>query len=573
MTPMGEWEAALVARLIDDGEPDSAGEMFGENVNAKCRWTESDGAYMITYNTHTVQKIKPGMYDMSATPQGIVFSNVSLRDDDLLKFPGTDQERIVTDITTFWASEDKFREHSLPFKRGIILWGPPGSGKSSTVRLVCQDVIKRGGIVFQFTQPDLFVNGYRVFRQVQPTTPIVVVMEDLDTILTQSNESKILNLLDGAEDAANVIFLATCFEPGARFLTADLRWVPCGDLVEGDEIWAFDAERPAGRGARRRYRRATVTESRLALKECVEVTMSTGEVMTCTTDHPWLAYREFRPKGETRLQWVHAEDLKPGNRLHRPFMPWETDSTWEGGWLAGMLDGEGSVARGGDGHAARASNVSVSQNEGPTADRMVAALLARTDVGVYFQARGPKKLVTATTHGGNAGAAALIGSVRAERLISQFDLSGGMMKNRFPATVVSVRPVGMREVQSIQTSTGTYIAEGFSCHNTNYPERLGGRIMNRPSRFDRVYKIPHPAAAAREMYLERIAHGAPIDIKGWTKATHGLSLAHLKELFIGVYIMGGDERETIRVLKGMRDKHTSAEDDDEFEEPGHGGYA
>ena len=97
--------------------------------------------------------------------------------------------------------------------------------------------------------------------------------------------------------------------------------------------------------------------------------------------------------------------------------------------------------------------------------------------------------------------------------------------------------------------------------------------MNRPSRFDRVYKIPHPAAPAREMYLTRIARGAPIDIKGWTKATHGLSLAHLKELFIGVYIMGGNEAETIRVLKGMRDKHTSAEDDDEFEEPGHGGYA
>lgn len=286
-------------------------------MSSKCRWAESDGTYMITYSTHTVERMRPGMYAMEATQQGIVFAKIRVRDDELLKFPGTDQERIVGDITTFWASELKFRLHGLPFKRGIILWGPPGSGKSSTVRLVCEDVISRGGIVFQFTNPDLFVGGYRIFRQVQPKTPIVVVMEDLDTIFTSSNESRILNLLDGAEDADQVVFLAT----------------------------------------------------------------------------------------------------------------------------------------------------------------------------------------------------------------------------------------------------------------TNYPELLGARIMNRPSRFDRVYKVPHPAAAAREMYLSRLAGVTAIDSARIAKATSGLSLAHLKELFIGVYIMGGDEAETIRILRGMRDKPTSADDDTEFEEPGHGGYA
>jgi hypothetical protein len=75
------------------------------------------------------------------------------------------------------------------------------------------------------------------------------------------------------------------------------------------------------------------------------------------------------------------------------------------------------------------------------------------------------------------------------------------------------------------------------------------------------------------MYLDRIAHGTEIDSARLAKLTSGLSLAHLKELFIGIHIMGGDESETIRILRGMRDKHTSAEDDQEFEEQGHGGYA
>ncbi len=294
---LAQWERDLLEKYPETPEV---------SVNEKCRWAESDGSYMITYNTHTVETIKPGMYDMAATQQGIVFASVALRDDQLLTFPGTDQEQIVQDITTFWASEQKFRDHDIPFKRGILLWGPPGSGKSSTVRLVCRDVIARGGVVFQFTNPDLFVSGYRVFRQVQPNTPIVVIMEDLDTILDRSNESRILNLLDGAENADQVVFLAT----------------------------------------------------------------------------------------------------------------------------------------------------------------------------------------------------------------------------------------------------------------TNYPERLGPRIMNRPSRFDRVYRVPHPGIQAREVYLENIANGADVDVKSWAKQTGGLSLAHLKELFIGVHIMGGDEKQTIQVLRGMRDKHTSAEDDE-----------
>jgi Cdc6-like AAA superfamily ATPase len=294
---LAAWEADLIAK--------NSAEEAEEHVTEKCRWAEADGSYMITYNTHTVQEMQPGMYDMAATQQGIVFSSVTTRSDELLTFPGTDQEQIIEDITTFWASEAKFRKHDLPYKRGILLYGPPGSGKSSTVRLVCRDVIARGGIVFQFTNPDLFVSGYRVFRQVQPETPIVVIMEDLDTILDRSNESRILNLLDGAESADQVVFLAT----------------------------------------------------------------------------------------------------------------------------------------------------------------------------------------------------------------------------------------------------------------TNYPERLGPRIMNRPSRFDRVYRVPHPGLQARELYLENIAGGADIDVKGWAKQTGGLSLAHLKELFIGVEIMGGDEKQTIKVLRGMREKHSSAEDD------------
>ncbi|MFK5088309.1 AAA family ATPase, partial [Klebsiella pneumoniae] len=39
---------------------------------------------------------------------------------------------------------------------------------------------------------------------------------------------------------------------------------------------------------------------------------------------------------------------------------------------------------------------------------------------------------------------------------------------------------------------------------TNYPEKLGTRIMNRPSRFDKRFKVGYPTDNTRKIYLEHL---------------------------------------------------------------------
>src|ERR1700744_3287812 len=38
------------------------------------------------------------------------------------------------DFETFWGREEWFRESNLPFRRGYLLHGPPGNGKTSAIR-------------------------------------------------------------------------------------------------------------------------------------------------------------------------------------------------------------------------------------------------------------------------------------------------------------------------------------------------------------------------------------------------------------------------------------------------------
>jgi hypothetical protein len=176
------------------------------------RWAEvEDGAaYVATGRSY--EALSPGLYDPQMIPNmGLAFIPAPVKDEVLIRFPDSPSLEVVEEIQSFWGKGESFRVHGLPFKRGILLWGPPGSGKSATLRVLARDVIDRGGVVFVFNTA--FLPAYRVFRDVQPETPLVVLMEDLDSLLNPNTESRILNILDGAEQIDRVVFLASTNYP------------------------------------------------------------------------------------------------------------------------------------------------------------------------------------------------------------------------------------------------------------------------------------------------------------------------------------------------------------------------
>ncbi len=68
----------------------------------------------------------------------------------------------------------------------------------------------------------------------------------------------------------------------------------------------------------------------------------------------------------------------------------------------------------------------------------------------------------------------------------------------------------------------------------NFADRIDPAILNRPSRFDRVWKIGNPDVACRVRYLARLFEGhlKEADLEDAAEQTEGLSCAYLKELFI-----------------------------------------
>lgn len=209
-----------MSKSDDDDEDKEPSQLF-------VQWTTTDNKAFFPA-ARSVAALEPGLFEIRNTPNGIYyFERVAMGTEGLLKFPETASQMVVNEIETFWEREELFKKHNLAFKRGMILWGPPGSGKTCTIKLAIQDLIKRKGVVIKFGHPAIFAEGMRIFREIQPNTPVICLMEDIDAILESYNESDVINILDGVDMIQKVVFLATTNYPeklGPRILNRPSRF-------------------------------------------------------------------------------------------------------------------------------------------------------------------------------------------------------------------------------------------------------------------------------------------------------------------------------------------------------------
>lgn len=191
------------------------------------QWSTSDKRIFVP-TSETCSRLVPGVYEIKmSNTVGLYFEKVPVSTKGVLRFPQSNIDRVVGEIQKFWERESLFKEYKLSYKRGILLYGPPGCGKSSAIKMIINDVIERSGIVVKFTVPELFQNGMRFLRQIEKDTPVVTLMEDVDSILDIYNESEVLNTLDGVEHLDKIVYLATTNYPerlGPRIINRPSRF-------------------------------------------------------------------------------------------------------------------------------------------------------------------------------------------------------------------------------------------------------------------------------------------------------------------------------------------------------------
>lgn len=178
--------------------------------NAKM-WEVNGQAYFPS--DYTVKGLPPGYYVIEHNNRGFYFYKTPMNLDDLIVLPDSASERILKHIEYFWTREAQFRSLGFLWKRGIMLYGPAGGGKTSTLQLLSKRIIEKGGLSIYLKNPHNTSRGLEILRRIEPDRPIIVLLEDIDALIKDYGESEILAILDGELQIDNVVFIATTNYP------------------------------------------------------------------------------------------------------------------------------------------------------------------------------------------------------------------------------------------------------------------------------------------------------------------------------------------------------------------------
>lgn len=271
--------------------------------------------------------------------------------------------------------------------------------------------------------------------------------------------------------------LGSCLDPETPVLTADLRWVPISLIKPGDRVVSTDEFPSHGQGAARKMRTAVVLETAVRILPRFRIALSNGTQLVASGDHRFLARR----RGGVDTQWRKVSQFKVGEPFRVVTKRWG-EPTYEDGWFSGFADGEGCLRR-----KDRAGvELSVSQVDNGAWHR---ALQYLADNGYPFRIEEDRrvpgessklgtKIVRKAVVGNMFDLFRLIGRCRPSRFLGQEWWEGKELPGKSRSSedawvdVVSIEPVGTGPLIDLQTSTGTFIADGVVSHNSTLSEAL-----------------------------------------------------------------------------------------------------
>lgn len=172
-------------------------------LKAVCAWNHQVRDEVLVFDGGHWQKSKD------------LFADIKTASFDNLVLPGTMREDLISDLSGFFASKAKYDQYGIAWKRGVLLLGPPGNGKTHAVKAT----------INHLNRPCLYVKSFKaqyrtdhdsirsVFKQARETAPCILVFEDLDSLIDSNNRSFFLNEMDGFASNSGILSVATTNHP------------------------------------------------------------------------------------------------------------------------------------------------------------------------------------------------------------------------------------------------------------------------------------------------------------------------------------------------------------------------
>jgi len=185
--------------IISEGDSDAAGQKLAADVY---EWANSLKKEIWVFQNGSWRKSKALYKSIEATSWDDIVLDESFK------------ESLRRDTETFFSSQDVYKSLGITWKRGILLLGPPGNGKTESIKALLHETPH--SILYVKTIATPWGPEYgvrRVFEQARQYSPCILVLEDLDSMVTDQVKSFFLNELDGLAQNDGILTIASTNHP------------------------------------------------------------------------------------------------------------------------------------------------------------------------------------------------------------------------------------------------------------------------------------------------------------------------------------------------------------------------
>jgi transitional endoplasmic reticulum ATPase len=122
---------------------------------------------------------------------------------------------LIEDVHGFFNNQQLYKKLSVPWKRGVILHGVPGNGKTISIKAFINALSSRPDPI-----PSLYVKSFdacqgskyairAIFSHARIMAPCLLIFEDLDSLVTDKTRSYFLNEVDGLESNDGILMIGS----------------------------------------------------------------------------------------------------------------------------------------------------------------------------------------------------------------------------------------------------------------------------------------------------------------------------------------------------------------------------
>lgn len=125
------------------------------------------------------------------------------------------KSNLIEDVQGFFDNRELYKSLSVPWKRGLILHGVPGNGKTISIKALINSLSRREEPV-----PSLYVKNFdacqgqkwsiqAIFSHARIMAPCLLIFEDLDSLVEEKFRSYFLNEVDGLESNDGILMIGS----------------------------------------------------------------------------------------------------------------------------------------------------------------------------------------------------------------------------------------------------------------------------------------------------------------------------------------------------------------------------